>query len=231
MDREGYPGRAGAEETLMTLGKFITLEGPEGSGKTTQAKILVEQLTAQGIEVVVTREPGGTPTGELIRRILQHDETGEAISAEAEVFLFAASRAQHVHHVIRPALAAGKWVICDRFIDSTTAYQGYGRDIPVSRLQEINAFAIGDTRPDCTLLFDIDVQRAMQRLASRLEETGGSADRIEQESLAFHERVRAGYLELAAAEPNRFCVVDADREPEAIASSVWEHICSIGGFA
>jgi dTMP kinase len=212
----------------MARGKFITLEGPEGSGKTTQSAALVKRLEAEGLDVVVTREPGGTPTGELIRDILQHDKAGEPICPPAEVFLFAASRAQHVYHVILPALEAGKWVICDRFIDSTTAYQGYGREIPVERLQSINEFAIGPAIPDCTLLFDIEVEAAMERLQQRLGETGGTPDRIEQESLDFHKRVRKGYLNLAAAEPNRFHIVDASRTPEEIEQSVWDHMTQLG---
>jgi dTMP kinase len=210
-------------------GKFITLEGMEGSGKSTQGDALVRHLREEGVEVVFTREPGGTPTGELIREILQHDKAGEPVSAEAEVLLFAASRAQHVQHVIEPALAGGTWVICDRFIDSTTAYQGYGRNISVEQLQQINHFAIGRTRPNLTLLFDIDVDAALGRLEKHFEAHGGEADRIEQESRVFHERVRNGYLQLSAEDPQRFRLVQADRPPGEIAAEIWELVRVLRG--
>ncbi|MFT5121822.1 MAG: dTMP kinase [Kiritimatiellia bacterium] len=208
-------------------GKFITLEGPEGSGKSTQGDILVKRLRDEGLDVVFTREPGGTPTGEMIRDILQHDKAGEPVSPEAEVLLFAASRAQHVEHVIEPALANGSWVICDRFIDSTTAYQGYGRDIPIKQLKQINHFAIGPTVPNLTLLFDIDVDVAFSRIQKHFEVHGGEADRIEQESRAFHERVRNGYLELSAEEPRRFRLVHAERSPDEIAAEIWNLITEL----
>lgn len=205
---------------MPTPGKFISFEGPEACGKSTQVQVLATQLEAQGIPYLVTREPGGTPTGELIREILQHDRSGEPISPEAEVLLFAASRAQHIEHKIRPALEKGTWVLCDRFIDSTSAYQGFGRNFDVDRLIDINTFAIQGIMPDRTLLFDLDVEVAFERLHARSAGSGGSADRFEREDRAFHQRVRAGYLELARREPQRFCVLDAARSREAIAVEV-----------
>ena len=195
----------------MTSGRFITFEGPEGGGKTTQARRLVTHLEAAGHTVLYTREPGGTPTGEAIRDILQHDRAGEPICAEAEVLLFAASRAQLVRRVIRPALEQGIWVVADRFMDSTTVYQGFGRGFPVERMIEINAFAVGETVPDLTLLLDVEVEHGFRRLRARQESGGGGPDRMEREARAFHERVRAGYLELARRWPERFRIIDASR--------------------
>jgi dTMP kinase len=203
----------------MTIrGKFITFEGPEGGGKTTQARRLVERLQAAGRKVVYTREPGGTPTGEAIREILQHNKAGEAPCPESEVLLFAASRAQLVRHVIVPALERGDWVVCDRFADSTTAYQGYGRGFSVEQMIAINEFAIDGAQPDLTLLLDLPVSDGFARLAQR----GGVKDRIEREALDFHERVRAGYLELARRWPARFRIVDPRGALEAVAEEIWE---------
>ena len=199
-------------------GKFITFEGPEGGGKTTQAKRLVERLQAAGKKVVYTREPGGTPTGEAIRNILQHNTAGEAPCAETEVLLFAASRAQLVRHVIIPALERGEWVVCDRFADSTTAYQGYGRGFSVEQMIAINAFAIGGAQPDLTILLDLPVSDGFARLQQR----GGQKDRIENEAVEFHERVRAGYLELAKRWPERFRIVDPRGALESVADAIWK---------
>ena len=199
----------------MRAGRFITFEGPEGGGKTTQAKRLIKRLREAGREVLYTREPGGTPTGEVIRDILQHDRAGEPITAETEVFLFAASRAQLVRRVIIPALDKGDVVVCDRFADSTTAYQGYGRGFSVEQMLAINAFAIGDAQPDLTLLLDVDVAAGRERTLGR-----GSTDRIEREDPAFFERVRRAYLARAAAEPVRFRVIDAGRPPAAVREDV-----------
>ena len=199
-------------------GKFITFEGPEGGGKTTQAKRLVERLQAAGKKVVYTREPGGTPTGEAIRNILQHNTAGEAPCAETEVLLFAASRAQLVRHVIVPALERGEWVVCDRFADSTTAYQGYGRGFSVEQMIAINAFAIGGAQPDLTILLDLPVSDGFARLQQR----GGQKDRIENEAVEFHERVRAGYLELAKRWPERFRIVDPRGALESVADAIWK---------
>ncbi len=203
------------------LGKFITLEGPEGSGKSTQAKMMIHHLAERGIEAMYTREPGGTALGEAIRNILQHDAAGEAPCERAELLLFEASRNQLVEKVIRPALEKGTWVICDRFIDSTTAYQGFARGLPIEEVQAINRFTINDVSPDLTLLLDLEVEIGFERIAQRFLELGESADRFEQEDCSFHERVRQGYLKLAEEEPNRFKIVDASQEPDAVSEQIW----------
>jgi dTMP kinase len=205
-------------------GRFITFEGSEGSGKTTQIERLVVRLEGEGVAVRVCREPGGTQTGEAIRDILQHDITGEAIAPEAEALLFAASRAQLVHTRILPALGEGTWVLCDRFADSTTAYQGYGRSFGVDRMQVLNEFAVNGAIPDQTFLIDVDPVEARARLASRNLSTGTGPDRIEREKEEFHARVRAGYLELAKAEPDRFVVIDGSDSPDIIEQRIWRFI-------
>ena len=206
-------------------GKFITFEGPEGGGKTTHARRLVEKLQATGHKVLYTREPGGTPTGEAIRGILQHDHAGEPICPETEVLLFAASRAQLVRRVILPALDRGEWVVCDRFADSTTAYQGYGRGFPVEQMIAINEFAIKGAQPDLTILLDLPISDGFARLHQR----GGEKDRIEREALEFHERVRTGYLELARRWPERFRILDPRREPDVVAEEIWKLVQRVGG--
>ncbi len=205
----------------MPRGRFITLEGPEGGGKTTQARRLIARLEARGLRVRYTREPGGTPTGEAIRDILQHDRAGEPVTPEAEVLLFSASRAQLVRRVILPALEQGDWVVCDRFADSTTAYQGYGRGFPVDTLLNLQAFAVGPAVPDLTFLLDVAVADGFGRLAGRHAEQGGGPDRMEREERAFHERVRAGYLDLARRWPERFRVVDASRPADEVEARIW----------
>lgn len=203
------------------IGKFITLEGPEGSGKSTQAKIMIRRLGELGIEAMYTREPGGTALGEEIRNILQHNQAGEAPCERAELLLFEASRNQLVEKVIRPALEKGTWVICDRFMDSTTAYQGFGRGLPVDEVKSIHNFTINNVTPDLTLLLDLAVETGFDRIAQRYLELGESADRFEQEDRSFHERVRQGYLTLAEEEPDRFRIVDASQEPEKVSESIW----------
>jgi dTMP kinase len=202
-------------------GLFITLEGPEGCGKSTQAARLAARLRAAGCEVVTTREPGGTPLGEGIRDILQHDKAGGDISPLAEVFLFAASRAHLVSAVIRPALDRGACVVCDRFMDSTTAYQGYGRGQDIGAIVRINAAATRGARPDLTLLLDIDVERGFDRLRARNRQRNTGHDRIEREALAFHRRVRSGYRQLARRWPRRFRVVKADRGADEVEAAIW----------
>lgn len=204
--------------------RFISFEGPEGSGKTTQARRLLARLQARGLAALYTREPGGTPTGEAIRAILQYDHAGEPIEPTAEVLLFAASRAQLVSRIIRPALERGTWVICDRFADSTTVYQGYGRGFPIERMKEVNRFAVGETMPDRTFLLDLDVETGFRRLARRAAEGRGAADRMEREEREFHRRVRQGYLELARAEPARFRVLDASVGEDELAERIWEDV-------
>jgi dTMP kinase len=205
-------------------GKFITFEGPEGSGKSTQLKLLVEKLEAQGIRVVCTREPGGTTTGEAIRDILQHDAVDEQLSERAELLLFTASRAQLMDHVILPALDRGEWVICDRFIDSTMAYQGYARGMPLATLDLINDFAVNSRKPDLTLLLDIDVERGFQRLEERYADGKESADRFERETSDFHSRVRDGYHKLAEREPERFRVIHTDHPINEVAGAIWSTV-------
>jgi len=208
-------------------GKFITLEGPEGSGKSTQAKTLIQRLAERGIDAIYTREPGGTALGEAIRNILQHNQAGEAPCERAELLLFEASRNQLVEKVIRPSLEKGVWVICDRFMDSTTAYQGYGRSLPVDEIQAINRFTVNNVLPDLTLLLDLEVATGFERIAQRYLARGESADRFEQEERSFHERVRSGYLKLVQQEPKRFRIINAAQEPEAVASDIWKIVSDV----
>ena len=195
----------------MTTGLFITLEGPDGSGKTTQARLLAEWLAAQGYPLLTTREPGGTRIGETIRDVL-HDCAHTEMAPQAEILLYSASRAQHVAEVIRPALAAGKLVLCDRYFDSTYAYQGYGRGLPLTALRTITDFAVQGLIPDLTLYLDVSPEVGLQRRAL----SGEAMNRLDREALAFHERVRAGYLELVAGEPSRWRIIDAQRPPEDV---------------
>jgi dTMP kinase len=208
-------------------GVFITFEGPEGSGKTTQSGRLCSRLREAGIEVVATREPGGTRTGELIREILQHERAGEPLHPEAEVLLFAASRAQLVRDVIRPALQRGACVISDRFADSTTAYQGYGRGFDLDQILAINAFAMAGISPDLTLLLDVDVASGVARMRRRNTEASRPQDRFEREDAAFHEKVRAGYLATAKRFPERIRILDTTREPDAVAGDIWRIVSSL----
>ncbi len=205
-------------------GKFITFEGPEGSGKSTQIKRLAKALQANGIEVICTREPGGTVTGETIRNILQHDAVGEQLSDRAELLLFTASRAQLMDQVVLPALERGDWVICDRFIDSTIAYQGFARGMDIGTLDAINDFAINGRKPDMTLLLDLDIEHGFLRLEKRYSDGKASADRFEREARDFHRRVRDGYQKLAEREPGRFRAVDAAQDVESVASNVWKAV-------
>jgi dTMP kinase len=183
-------------------------------------------LEAAGREVVYTREPGGTSTGEIIRDILQHDRAGEALHPETEVLLFAASRAQLVRQVIRPALERGACVVCDRFMDSTTAYQGYGRGFPVEQMLAINAFAVGVSVPHLTVLIDIDVSAGLRRISGP-EGGRGGLDRIEREDMDFHEKVRRGYLALAERWPDRFHVLDGTRSVEEVEAAVWRIVADV----
>ena len=206
---------------MTKRGKFITFEGPEGAGKTTQAKRLILALKDIGGQVLYTREPGGTPTGEAIREILQYNKAGESIAPETEVLLFAASRAQLVRKVILPALDQGIHVVCDRFADSTTAYQGYGRGFSVEQMITINQFAIDGAVPDITILLDLEIAKGFDRLSKRHREGQGRWDRIENEERAFHERVRQGYLELARKWPDRFVIVNSAQDEETVSGEVW----------
>lgn len=190
---------------------FITFEGPEGSGKSTQIKLLAQHLRQQQVDVVLTREPGGTAIGDQIREVVHHTDN-TAMTAVAELLLYSASRAQLVAEVIRPALAAGAVVLCDRYADSTIAYQGYGRGLDLTMLQQLTAVATGDLQPDLTLLFDLDVEVGLAR------RTGGGEEmnRLDLEKVSFHQKVRQGYHQLAATHPNRWVTIDADQPVTAV---------------
>lgn len=201
----------------MQRGKFITFEGSEGCGKSTQIHRLVERLQDRGVEVVLTREPGGTVVGEKIRHLLQYDPESANLTDESELLLFAASRAQLVREVILPALEAGKWVVADRFFDSTTIYQGVGRGLDLAAVRSINQFAVGAAIPDLTLLLDLDAATGHARA---VKASGAKEDRMESQPLAFFEAVRHGYLELAAAEPERIAVIDASAGIDEVTDAV-----------
>lgn len=207
----------------MSRGRFITFEGGEGCGKSTQIARLASALEAEGIEVVKTREPGGTVLSEEIRRMLK-DEREDEPCDRAEVLLFLAARAQLVRNVIEPALAAGKWVLSDRFSDSTLAYQGYGRGMPLDELKLMNGFACNSVKPDLTLLLEVESEVALRRMSGREQSTGTARDRIEKAGDAFHERLRRGFAELAAAEPERFAVIDANGTEDAVWEAVWKSL-------
>ena len=202
-------------------GKFITLEGGEGCGKSTQAKRLKAALERCGIEVLLTREPGGTPLAEKIRSLLK-DENADPPCDRSELLLFLAARAQLVKNVIRPALDAGKWVISDRFSDSTLAYQGYGRELPLDFLVAANDFACDALKSDLTLLLDVPPEIALKRMRSREAATGTSADRIELAGAEFHARLRQGFLDLAEKEKDRFSVIDASGNEDEVWSEIWK---------
>ncbi len=204
----------------MSYGKFITFEGPEGSGKSTHIRLLADHLRGRGVEVTLTREPGGTPTGEAIRGLLQHNRSGEAPVPRAEVLLFLASRAQHVERLIRPALEKGAWVLCDRFDDSTLAYQGYGRGFDLAELRAVNRFATHGLTPDLTFLLDVAPETSRRRLQARLAQTAIAPDRIECEANDFHVRLRNGFLELARQSPERFAVLVTERAQEQVAADI-----------
>lgn len=202
--------------------RFVTFEGGDGSGKTTQLRLLDEHLGGCDVARIVTREPGDTSIGKDVRRFLL-ERREQALSDEAELFLIAADRAQHVREVIKPALIAGQLVLCDRYTDSTLAYQGYGRGIDLSLLGRINHLATGGLVPDLTLLFDCSAERALSRAAGRLNSgnvNAGREDRFEAEGLEFQKRVRKGFLQLAKADPARFVVLHGGASPESIHEEV-----------
>lgn len=199
-------------------GLFITFEGTEGCGKSTQINALAARLQDQGQQVLQTREPGGTPLGEAVRNLLQHDEAGAGMSPEAELLLFTASRAQLTRERILPAIAKGEIVLCDRFMDSTTVYQGVARQIDTQAVATINRFAVGDARPDLTILIDLPPEVGMARVHARSD---GQLDRIEQEAIEFFQAVRTGYLKLAESEPERFLVLDGSASVEVLEQQIW----------
>ncbi len=204
----------------MNPGLFITFEGTEGSGKSTQISLLAEHLRSLGHSVLTLREPGGTPIGEEIRHTLKHSKANTAMTPEAELLLMNASRAQLVREVIRPALARGDLVLSDRFYDSTTAYQGYGRQLDLKMVQTIVDAAVGDTRPNLTLLLVVPHQVSYQRLLARQSTLPFIRDRFEEADHAFFERVAYGYQAIAAAEPQRVRVIEASGTVEQIQAAV-----------
>ena len=207
----------------MAPGKFITFEGGEGSGKSTQARLLAERLGALEIDVLVTREPGGSPFAERLRALLL-DPAVEAHSALAEALLFYAARADHLDKIIRPALADGRWVVCDRFSDSTRVYQGLAGTVPLATIEALERLVVHPTVPDLTFVIDIDPRVGLARAASRRvarEPRNSAPDAYEKRDPAFHARLRDGFLSIAAADPARCVVVDGGGKAEEVAKAVW----------
>jgi dTMP kinase len=209
----------------MARGAFITFEGSEGCGKSTQVKRLAARLEKAGVRTFVTREPGGTAIGEKIRDLLQFAPESFAMMPETEVLLFEASRAQLVRETIQPALEQGTVVISDRFFDSTTVYQGVARKLSPEIVATLNSFAVGDTRPDITFILDIDVETARNRMLRRVRPVAVK-DRMEEEPVEFYERVCQGYRELAKREPDRFLVLDGAQSPDALEEQIWNAVQS-----
>lgn len=201
---------------MARTGLFISFEGSEGCGKSTQIGRVAARLRDSGHEVIQVREPGGTPLGEKIRDLLKFDPAGASMTPAAELLLFAASRAQLVIEIIRPAIARGAVVLCDRFLDSTTVYQGVARALDSKEVAAINAFAVDGTLPDLTLLLDLDAAEGKRRASARK----GPADRMEQEEDRFYEAVRRGYLELASEHPSRIAVIDASGDVESVEAAI-----------
>ncbi|MCP5437800.1 MAG: dTMP kinase [Chromatiaceae bacterium] len=198
----------------MTMPRFITVEGIEGAGKTSCLDLLEQRIRQRGHEVLVTREPGGTPLGEDLRQLLlghRHD----GMADDTELLLMFAARAEHLHAKIEPALVAGSWVLCDRFTDATYAYQGYGRGIDLQRIAALETWVQGERRPDLTLLLDLPVEVGLQRAGRR-----STPDRFERQALTFFDRVRQGYLSLAASAPGRFRVIDAGQSLDQVSRQV-----------
>ena len=200
----------------VTRGRFITFEGGEGAGKSTQARLLAERLKTAGREVVVTREPGGSPGAESIRALLVNGET-DRWSPISETLLMYAARRDHIERVIAPALERGAWVVCDRFFDSTRAYQGAGGGAPAALIAALEAAVVGARTPDLTLILDLPVEVGLARAAGR----GEGEARFEAKGAAFHQRLRQAFLDIARAEPDRCAVLDADRPIEALAEAIW----------
>ena len=199
-------------------GRFISFEGGEGSGKSTQIRILAERLDAAKLRAIVTREPGGSPGAEIIRHLLLSG-MGKLLGPEAETLLFAAARDDHVRTVIKPALSQGVWVLCDRFSDSTRAYQGRLGKVAPEIMNAMERVTIGDLKPDLTLILDVPVEVGMQRAAAR--RGSGAPDRFEAEDVRFHQRLRDAYRQIAADEPKRCVLIDANADANTVAASVW----------
>lgn len=205
-------------------GLFITFEGTEGGGKSTQIQLLAEKLRSLGHTVRTLREPGGTPIGEEIRHLLKHSDNNRAMTSEAELLLMNASRAQIVREVIRPALTAGEIVLCDRFYDSTLAYQGYGRGLDLGHVQAVVDFAVGETRPNLTLLLAVPLAVSEARRAARQQATGPVRDRMEEADRAFFERVEKGFEAIARQQSQRIKVVDATQAIGSVQNTIWEQV-------
>jgi dTMP kinase len=198
----------------MSAGKFITLEGSEGAGKSTAMQVLQEWAMQSGIDFVITREPGGTPLAEKIRGLLL-DKNHASMADDTELLLMFAARAQHINELIKPSLAAGKWVLCDRFTDATYAYQGGGRGIAKERIAQLEQWVQGGLRPDLTLLLDLPVKQGLARAGQR-----GNLDRFEQEKTGFFERVRTAYLDRAKLFPDRYRIIDASQSIKAVQQQI-----------
>jgi dTMP kinase len=209
-------------ESLKRLGKFITFEGGEGSGKSTHTAALAEKLKARGIDVVLTREPGGSPGAEIIRHIILSG-IAKPLGTETETILFAAARDDHVKATILPALEAGKWVVCDRFIDSTRVYQGALGKVDMKLIRALERVTVGaDAMPDLTILLDVPANIGLARAKTR--RGAGAADRFEAESVEFHEELRQAFLGIAAREPKRFAVIDGRAPRDVVAERIWETV-------
>ena len=202
-------------------GRFITFEGGEGSGKSTQIARLAARLKAARIRTIVTREPGGSPGAEIMRHLLLSG-VGKLLGPAAETLLFAAARDDHVRNVIQPALGQGRWVLCDRFFDSTRAYQGSLGRVSNDLLSAMQRVTIGSLAPDVTIILDVPVEVGLQRAAAR--RGGGAADRFEAESVQFHQKLRTAYRQIAEAEPQRCALIDADADPDTVAGRVWDAV-------
>lgn len=208
-------------------GKFITLEGIEGCGKTTHARLLASQLEEAGHDVMLTREPGGTAVGEAVRDLVKHGAGEERMCPEAEMLLFAASRAQLVRLVIEPALRSGVMVVSDRYVDSTTAYQGYARGLDIDTVLALNKFVSDDLVPDITIVLDVPVEVGLRRARSRQRDAAAMSDRIEGEELPFHTAVRDAYLKLAQQSPDRINVVAGTNEVDVVSEDIWRTVSGI----
>jgi dTMP kinase len=214
-------GRSTIQNRRVSRGLFITFEGSEGCGKSTQVKRLAARLERERVPFLLTREPGGTPIGEKIRDLLQFAPESGAMRAETEVLLFEASRSQLVREIIEPALTSGSIVIADRFFDSTTVYQGVARKLDAKFVDQLNRFAIGNCVPDITFVLDVDVATARERMLRRVRPVS-APDRMEQEPLEFYERVCAAYRDLARREPDRVRLIDGSRTADEIEAEIWK---------
>ncbi len=219
-------GRPAVNDVTPPRGRFITLEGGEGAGKSTQARRLAEFLRSRGIEVVLTREPGGSPGAEILRHVLLGGGA-EAFGPETETMLFAAARRDHLNVTILPALERGAWVICDRFADSTRVYQGHAGRVPTDFVLAVERVTVGNDRPDLTLVLDLPAKVGLARVASR----GGATDRFEKEGVAFHNKLRQGFRALARAEAERCKLIDASKDADEVAQEISDVVVAHFGFS